>query len=87
MEGYRLPLLLLVDDDGITPEIHRSHHTHLVQWALHRAYGMQDADTFDKDRSDKAEAKFTEYFGLRPDADLRRSTREDVDQHNQAFWP
>jgi hypothetical protein len=57
-----------------------------VHWALHRAYGIQDADTFDKDRSDKAEKQFTDYFGPRPDADLRRSTRTDEVQHNQAFW-
>jgi hypothetical protein len=85
LEGYRLPLVAL-DDGSKTPEINAAHHRHLVHWALHRAYGIQDADTFDKDRSDKAEKQFTDYFGPRPDADLRRSTRTDEVQHNQAFW-
>lgn len=86
LEGYRLPMKCW-EDCTRPPEIHAAHHRHLIWWAVHRAYGIQDADVFDPDRSAKAEAKFVAYFGARPDADLRRSTREDVDQHNRAFWP
>lgn len=37
-------------------------------------------------RAATAEAAFTRYFGPRPDADLRRSTRHDEVQTNKAFW-
>lgn len=86
LEGYRLPLVTL-EDSGKTPEINAAHHRHLVHWVLHRAYGIQDADSFDPNRSAKSEAAFTDYFGSRPDADLRRSTRADEVQHNIAHWP
>lgn len=76
IEGYRLPLRAMCSDND-TPEIHTAHHDKLVQWALHRAFSQPDADGFDPQRAEKALAKFTEYFGLRPDADLRRETRED----------
>jgi hypothetical protein len=85
LEGYRLPKAELMDDSQV-PEINAAHHRHLVHWVLHRAYGMQDADTFDPDRSAKSEAAFTAYFGARPDSDLRRITRQDVDHHVQAHW-
>lgn len=76
IEGYRLPLRAMCSDNH-TPEIHTAHHDKLVLWALHRAFSQPDADGFDPQRAEKALAKFTEYFGLRPDADLRRETRED----------
>ena len=86
LEGYRLPLKALAGDTD-KPEIHRAHHIHLVQWALHRAFSVPDSDMFDADRAALAERKFAGYFGLRPDADLRRTTQEDVPQAVQAFWP
>lgn len=85
LEGYRLPLAAMVDGDD-EPDIHQEHHRHLVHWALHKAFSVPDSEFFDRDRSAKAEAEFTSYFGLRPDADLRRKTREDVPHHVQAFW-
>lgn len=86
LEGLRLPLKALADDDN-KPEIHKAHHIHLVQWVLHRAFSIPDADMFDAKRAAKAESNFTDYFGPRPDADLRRMTQEDVPQVVQAFWP
>ena len=86
MEGYRLPITAMSQGTD-TPEIHAEHHRHLVHWALHQGFSIPDSEFFDKDRSAKAEAAFTQYFGLRPDADLRRITREDVPQHVEAFWP
>ena len=38
-------------------------------------------------RAASAEAAFTRYFGLLPDSDLRRRTREDVPHFNTAFLP
>ena len=85
LECYRLPMRALSLDTQ-RPEIHEAHHAHLVQWALHRAFGVPDADSFDANRSDRAEAEFTKYFGLRPDADARRETRTDHVHHNHAIF-
>ena len=84
LECYRLPRRPMASGTD-RPEIHTMHHAHLVQWALHRAFGVPDADSFDANRSDRAEAEFTKYFGLRPDADMRRITRHDVAHHNATF--
>ena len=86
LEGYRVPLKALVNDND-KPEIHGAHHRHLVQWALHRAFSKPDADAHDPGRAATAEEAFTAYFGPRPDADLRRSTRHDEVQTNKAFMP
>ena len=86
LEAYRLPLKALVNDND-KPEIHEAHHRHLVHWALHRAFSKPDSEAIDKDRAALAEAAFTDYFGRRPDADLRRRTREDGPHVNQGFFP
>lgn len=86
IEGYRLPLKPLANDSD-RPEIHEASHEKLIQWALYRAFGMPDAETFDPARSAKAEAEFTAYFGLSPDSDLRRITREDVEHCNHVYVP
>ena len=85
VEGYRVPLKALANDTD-KPEIHEAHHRHLVHWALHRAFSKPDSETIDPTRAATAEAAFTRYFGPRPDADLRRSTRHDEVQTNKAFW-
>ena len=85
VEGYRVPLKAL-ENDTDKPEIHEAHHRHLVHWALHRAFTKPDSETIDPTRAATAEAAFTRYFGPRPDADLRRSTRHDEVQTNKAFW-
>lgn len=86
LEGYRLPKADMEGSDD-EPEINAAHHIHLVQWALHRAFGIPDSEFFDPQRSAQAEKAFTSYFGLRPNANLRRLTREDVPHHVAAFWP
>ena len=86
LEGYRLPLKSLAISATAKPEIHAAHHRHLVHWALHRAFSLPDAETLDLGRADVAEQAFTTYFGLRPDSDLRRSTREDEAHTNKAHW-
>ena len=86
LEAYRLPLKALVNDND-KPEIHEAHHRHLVHWALHRAFSKPDSEAIDPQRAATAEAAFTRYFGLLPDSDLRRRTREDVPHVNQGFFP
>ena len=86
LECYRLPLKQLANDMD-KPEIHAAHHVHLIQWALHKAFSVPDADGFDATRSAAAEAEFTAYFGPMPDSDMRRTTREDVVHHNVSIFP
>jgi hypothetical protein len=82
LEGYRTPLRE-VDDD---PEINAAHHPILAQWVLYRALSTPDVDTMDVQRASAALAEFTRYFGEKPDADLRRSTRHDTPHHVEAFF-
>lgn len=86
LECYRLPLDPLATDVD-EPEIHRSHHLHLIQWALHRAYSIPDVEVFDPNRAEQAERAFTRYFGLLPNADMRRMTREDTDHASESVLP
>jgi hypothetical protein len=86
MECYRLPLEPMANDAD-EPEIHRAAHVHLIDWALHRAFSVPDAEGFDATRSQKSETDFTAYFGPLPDADMRRITRHDVEHHNYTILP
>lgn len=86
LEGYRVPLLPMQDDDDV-PEINVIHHVHLLQWVLHKVFSIPDAEFFDPNRAALAEQAFTDYFGERPDSDLRRMTREDVPHVVQPFLP
>lgn len=89
LECYRLPLVRMSLDNKDTdkPEINQIHHQHLVQWALFQGFSIPDMESFDPARAGRAEAEFDRYFGLRPDSDLRRITREDVPHVTEAFWP
>ena len=84
LEAYRLPLKPLINE-GDKPEIHAASHSYLVYWALHKAFSQPDSDGFDPQRAATAEATFTGYFGARPDADMRRSTRHDEPQVNVTY--
>lgn len=86
LEVNRLPLLNIEDALNESPSIGAIHHRHLVQWALHKHYARPDADTHDPGRSDRALAEFTRVFGLRPDADYRRATQVNRQNHNKAIW-
>jgi hypothetical protein len=85
LEGYRLPITG-IDAVG-KPEIHPAHHRHLLDWALHRAYSLPDSETINLGKAAEAENTFTRYFGVRPDSDLRRITREDATHYNKVFMP
>ena len=85
IEGYRVPLVpMTLDTDR--PEINIIHHEYLIHWALHKGFGIPDSEVFDMNRSALAEQEFTDYFGMRPDSDLRRITREDVPHVVKPFW-
>ena len=84
LECYRLPRRPMAHDTD-KPEIHRAHHQHLIDWALHRAFSVPDAETFDPNRAALADQAFTRYFGPLPDSDMRRITRHDVAHHNATF--
>ena len=79
IEAYRLPRKAMLSEYD-TPEIHQASHEHLIQWALHKAFSVPDSQAFDPQRSGLAERAFTAYFGLLPDSDMRRMTREDTPQ-------
>lgn len=85
LEGYRLPMQPITAPEG-EPSINPAHHRHLYQWVLHRVFSIPDSETFDPSRAGSAEMEFTQYFGSRPDADLRRITREDTPHTVKAFW-
>lgn len=85
MEGFRLPVANMGFDFD-TPEIHAAHHEKLIHWVMYRAFSRTDTEIVDLARADRANAEFSAYFGLRPDADLRRSTRQDAQHHIPAFW-
>ena len=86
IECYRLPLEPMANDTD-EPEIHRAHHVHLIDWALHRGFSIPDAESFDASKAEISEQKFTKYFGPLPNANLRRSTRHDVEHHNYHTLP
>ncbi len=60
---YRLPLDTITEgsDTFDFPDIGDEHVEWLMHWMKHRAYGKQDAETFDKGRSDMYKASFNAY--------------------------
>lgn len=60
---YRLPLAQVTPDsaDNALDEIHYRHHRHLLMWMKYRAYGKQDADTYNRSKSADYKAAFEEY--------------------------
>lgn len=84
IEAYRTPLKALAEDTD-KPELAEAHHRHLVNWALFRAFSRPGSETIDPKRAELSLMAFTQYFGQRPDSDLRRSTRHDLHQVN-ALW-
>ena len=61
---YRLPLETITGPEQEFSDIGGEHHEHLLLWMKARAYGKQDAETFDKGRRDEYKAAFTEYCSL-----------------------
>lgn len=61
MSIYRLPMVEIVDDSHPLDEVADQHHNSMLHWMKHLAYAKQDAETFDKGKSEEFEAKFTAY--------------------------
>lgn len=60
----RLPLDTLTASDQELCEVEDHHHIYLLEWMKHLAYRKQDADTFDKTKSDECEVAFKKYCAL-----------------------
>lgn len=71
VDGYRKPCTEMKTEKD-SPEIHEAHHSGLLHWVLHKAFGKVDGDLFDPNRADAEEKEFTRRFGKRPPADLRK---------------
>lgn len=70
---FRLPLVAITDAGGQALEIDEQHHTHLLLWAKHLAYDKQDAETFDRRKSDDFAARFRAYCeGAKKEQDRAR---------------
>lgn len=87
VEGYRVPLTELQLLTDTPSDLHKSHHVHLIEWVLHKAFSIPDTEFFDPNRAQQAYLNFEQYFGMRPDSDLRRQTREDTPQVVVPFMP
>lgn len=55
---FRLPLEPITDAGDEELEIDEQHHLSLVEWVKHKAYLKDDAETYDRRRSDEAAARF-----------------------------
>lgn len=56
---FRLPLTLIDGDQEF--EVAERHHMHLLKWVKHLAYGVQDAETYDKTKSQEFRTDFIAY--------------------------
>lgn len=72
---YRLPLTdMAVGSDE--PEIHERHHFKLLDWMQRLAYQKDDTETLDPRAGERAEARFIANFGIKIDANTRRTQLE-----------
>lgn len=81
----RLPMTDMAADTD-TPEIPVRWHYKMLDWALHMAYSMPDADTFDKQKADKHESAFERSFGERIDANAQRKKRDRKPHTVRSTW-
>jgi hypothetical protein len=58
---YRLPLDTISGAGQELSEVEDHHHIYLLDWMKHLAYRKQDADTFDKARSEECGQNFEKY--------------------------
>lgn len=56
---FRRPLITI--DSDMPLEIGSQHHRHLLLWVKHLAYLKQDAETFNRSKSNEFEARFQSY--------------------------
>ena len=70
---YRMPLVPITAAGGQQLEIDEHHHRHLLHWMKHLAHLKQDAETYDRGRSDMFGAEFLVYCDQ---AKVEREKRE-----------
>jgi hypothetical protein len=58
---YRLPLANVTESSAAFDGVDEDHHLYLLDWMKHLAYAKQDAETFDKTKSENARAMFEAY--------------------------
>ena len=58
---YRLPLTHITDGTHELSEVKEDHHTYLLDWMKHLAYKKQDAETFDRSKSNEHKTNFENY--------------------------
>lgn len=76
LQVFRLPIGPLSAHDGNQPEIPSRLHLRLLDWMLHLGYQKQDAETYDRAKSEQHAAIFTAAFGERIDANARRKQED-----------
>lgn len=75
---------LVSGDDEL--EIGSIYHERLLDWVYRCAYLKQDAETLNKSKSAEFDLKFTESFGIRPDANVQRKRRDKRPPVVQMGW-
>lgn len=55
---FRMPETITASDE---PEIDEQHHRHLLMWAKHLAYDVQDSEVFDRRKSEDYDLRFRDY--------------------------
>jgi hypothetical protein len=68
---YRLPLDA-IDGPGQELEVDEQHHLALLKWAMHLAHRKQDAEAYDRGRSDQFEREFRQYCAIASEEKSRR---------------
>lgn len=58
---YRTPIDIADGPDKELTELDEEHHIHLLDWMKHLAYKKQDAETFDRAKSEECGANFRAY--------------------------
>jgi len=87
LTAWRRPLdSELLEEPGDEPVIPADQHPELVHWILHKAYMRKDAETFDRDLSDRHLQTFEAYFGPRPTAAQIRAMATDHDGEIHSYF-
>lgn len=71
------------DDEPCIPE---DQHPMLAHWILHKLYMRKDAETFDRDLSDRHGFLFQQHFGPRPTMAQLRALATDHDGEITSHW-
>lgn len=85
IEVTRLPLANI--SSSVQPEIASIHHDELINWPLYRAHQVEDDD---EDRPtlrwQKYYSRFEQYFGRKPNSDLKRKQSTNTPHRIKAWW-